>query len=181
MSDWEPEQPDIVKQKLASNNESSINQSGKYTVEDLIGGNSEEQFLNFDLSEVKELLDNLQGTDAPDLSHAEDLQRKALRCADLLSDYLGKLTKTISYIDAKLTSTKNKTALHFKAPEGSRASIELRKMAGEASEEVQELALKMAKAKGAKSAIDKKYDIVIKLHHYYKDIAAGYRKTITMT
>lgn len=179
MDNWEPEIPAIAKEKKDGNNDSLLNQ-GKYTVSDLIGGNVEEAFLNFDLTEIKELLSNLQNTDTPDLSHVELLQKQSLRCADLLANYLGKLTKTISLLDSKMTSKKNKVSLEYKAPEGSRTSIELRKMAGESSDDVQELASTLAKAKGAKSALDKKYDIVVKLHHYYKDIAAGYRKTINL-
>jgi hypothetical protein len=144
---------------------------------DFIGAELEEDFAQFDLTDVQEVLKNLSQVDAIDLSHAELLQQQALRAADLLTEYLGKIIKTIGYLEAKVNTTKNKVSLDYQAPEG-RTTMEMRKWAGEASPEVEALQIKLSIAKGSKMALEKKYDILVKSHHHYKDIAQGLRKTI---
>jgi len=148
------------------------------TLGDLLGTELEEEFIKFDLTEIQDILSNLQSTNAIDLGHAEELQQKALRGADIISEYLAKLVKTTSYLESKVNSVKNKISLEYVAPEGTRTTIEMRKWAGESAPEVEELAIRVAKAKGSKSILEKKYDILIKLHHHYKDIATGLRKTV---
>lgn len=148
------------------------------TVEDLIGDGLEDTFLKFNVTEIQDILAKLQNTNVPDLAHAEYLQQQALRCADVLSEYLGKLVKTIHYLEAKVSRTKAKAALNYTPDAGVRISIELRKMASEDSQEVEDVQIKLAKAKGSKVALDRKYDIIIKAHHHYKDIASGLRKSI---
>lgn len=147
------------------------------TILDLIGADDEEQFLDFDLTEVQALVSNLQSIGVNDVSHAENLQQQALRCADILSEYSGKLTKTVAYLESKISARTNRVALEYDSGQA-RTSIELRKMAGESDSQVEELELRLAKAKGAKALLDKKYDIVIKAHHHYKDIASGMRRSI---
>lgn len=166
MTDWEEELP---KTKLL----------GRVTVADLIGDKIEEAFLDFDLSEVQKVVCKLQSEDAPTLAQAESLQQEALRAADVLSEHLAKLHKTIHYLTAKTSSLKNKIALNYELPPGTRGQgLDLRKMAGESSDEVMELEIALAKAKGAKTVLERKYEIIIKSHHHYKDIASGLRKTI---
>lgn len=165
MSDWNVEKPKIAKKT-------------SFKIKDLIGDNLEEAFLEFDLTEVQKVVKKLQSEDVPTLAQAERLQQEALRAADVLSEHLAKIHKTIHYLTAKVSSVKNKECLNYEPPSGTRMSNELRKMAGESSDKVLELELTLAKAKGAKTAIEKKYDIVIKTHHHYKDIANGLRKTI---
>lgn len=175
MSDWDVEKPETPEVSATD----VVNNIGdKITVADLLGEDDENKFLTFDLTEVQNLVSNLQSEGVDDLGHAMLLQQQALRCADILSEYLGKVVKTISFLDAKISSKKNNVALNYSPPSGTRPSIELRKMAGESDEEVEELQLKYAKAKGAKSVLEKKYDIVVKAHHHYKDIAMGLRRTI---
>ncbi len=170
MSDWDIQKPDEP--------EVSEIKDGRVTIEDIIGKENEDKFLKFDLTEVQNLVSNLQSLGVDDINHAMHLQQEALRCADILAEYLGKIVKTISYLEAKLSSKKNSVALNYDPPTGTRPSIELRKMAGESDSEVEELQVKLAKAKGAKSVLDRKFDIVVKSHHHYKDIAMGLRKTI---
>jgi len=160
MSDWEVEKPQIIK------------------VSDIVGTSLEDAFSNFDITDIQNLLKHLQNTSVPDLAHAEYLQQQALRCADILSEHISKLVKTIHYLEAQLSAKKNKAALEYSPPKGVRLSIELRKMAGESSSEVGDLQLKLAKAKGSKSLLDKKYEITLKAHHHYKEIASGLKKTI---
>lgn len=145
---------------------------------DLLGSNLEEDFKNFDLSEIQEVLQQLQLVDAIDLAHAELLQQKALRGADLLAEHLSKMVKTVAYLESKVNSTKNKISLEYVAPDGARTTVEMKKWAGEASPEVEQVQIKLAEAKGAKIALERKYEILIKAHHHFKDIAAGLRKTI---
>ena len=145
---------------------------------DLLGDDLEEEFISFDLTEIQQVLSKLQYTDAIDLAHAELLQQQALRGADILTEYLGKIVKTVGYLESKVNSTKNKVSLDYQAPDGSRTTADMRRWAGESSPEVEEVQIRLAKAKASKMVLEKKYDILIKSHHHYKDIAAGLRKTI---
>jgi len=145
---------------------------------DLLGDDLEEEFVNFDLTEIQQVLMKLQYTEAIDLAHAELLQQQALRGADILTEYLGKIVKTVGYLESKVNSTKNKVSLDYQAPDGSRTTADMRKWAGESSPEVEEVQIRLAKAKASKMVLEKKYDILIRSHHHYKDIAAGLRKTI---
>ena len=149
----------------------------KILISDIIGESFEDDFYSFDMTEVQDLVSHLQNDDAIDLPHAEVLQQKALRCADILSEYIGKVVKAVSYYDAKITSTKNGAALNY-TNSGGKTTMDMRRYAGESDPEVERLNLALAKVKGTKAVLDKKYEIVIKSHHHYKDIAAGLRKTV---
>jgi hypothetical protein len=149
----------------------------KVTIKDIIGDSLDDVYQDFDMTEVQELVFKLQNSDIPDISHAEHLQQQALRCADILSEYIGKLVKIIHYLEAKVASAKNKASLDYKTSDG-RTTMEMKKWAGEVAPEVEDLQIRLAKAKGSKAVLDKKYEIVIKSHHHYKEIAGGLRKTI---
>jgi len=145
---------------------------------DLLGQDLEEEFVNFDLTEIQNVLQSLHETDAVDLAHAEILQQLSLRGADIVSEYLGKVVKTVGYLEAKVNSTKNKVSLEYTAPDGARTTADMKKWAGESSKEVEEVQIRLAKAKASKIVLEKKYDILIRSHHHYKDIASGLRRTI---
>lgn len=145
---------------------------------DFLGTELEEDFSNFDLTEIEQVLVNLRDIDAMDLSHVEALQQQALRGADVIAGYLGKMVKTIGYLEAKVNSTKNKVALDYRDPDGSRTTIDMKKWAGESSPEVEAVQIKLAVAKGSKLVLDRKYEILVKSHHHFKDIAQGLRRTI---
>jgi len=145
---------------------------------DFLGTELEEEFINFDLTEIQQVLEKLQNDNAIDLAHAELLQQQALRGADILTEYLGKIIKTVGYLEAKINSTKNKVSLDYQAPDGARTTADMKKWAGESSPEVEQVQIKLAKAKGSKVVLERKYEILIKAHHHFKDIAAGMRKTI---
>jgi hypothetical protein len=145
---------------------------------DFLGTKLDEEFLDFDLTEVESVLSNLHGIDAVDLSHAEVLQQQALRGADIVVGYLGRMVKIISYLETKVNSTKNKISLEYTAAEG-RTTIEMKKWAGEVgSPELEQWQEKLGSAKGSKLVLDRKYEILVKTHHHFKDIATGLRKTI---
>ncbi len=150
----------------------------KVSLKDFLGDQMEEDFLQFDLTDIQEVLQSLAEETAHDLAHAELLQQKSLRGADILSEYLCKIVKTVSYLETKINSTKNKVSLEYMAPEGLRTTSEMKKWAGESSPIVEELQIRLAKAKASKVVLEKKYDILIKSHHHFKDISAGMRKTI---
>lgn len=145
---------------------------------DFIGYELEEDFANFDLTEIQQVLVKLQDTDAIDLAHAELLQQQALRGADVITEYLGKIVKTVGYLETKVNSTKNAVSLAYQAPDGARTTADMKKWAGESAPEVEKVQIQLAKAKASKIVLEKKYDLLIKSHHHYKDIAAGLRKTI---
>jgi hypothetical protein len=152
--------------------------SEKIYLSRFVGSSLEEEFESFDLTEIQWVLEKLRNTDAVDLVHAEFLQQQSLRGADILTEYLGKIVKTVGYLEAKVNSTKNKASLDYQSPDGSRTTIEMRKWAGESSKEVEDLQIRLAKAKASKAVIEKKYDILIRAHHHYKDIASGLKRTI---
>ena len=160
MSDWEVIKPDIIR------------------VKDLVGNNLDDAVFEFNLTEVQEVVSKLQSEDVPTLPQAERLCQEALRGADVLSEHLAKVHKIMNYLEAKGASVRNNIALNYVPATGIKPSKELRKMAGEASQEVLDIEIELAKVKGAKTLLEKKYDIIIKAHHHYKDIAAGLRKTI---
>lgn len=145
---------------------------------DFIGTEQEAKFLDFDLTEIQQVLGRLQETEAIDLAHAELLQQQSLRGADLLTEYLGKIVKTVGYLEAKVNSTKNRVAKDYTAPDGSRTTVDMKKWAGEASPEVEALQIKLAEAKASKIVLERKYEILVKSHHHFKDIAQGLRRTI---
>lgn len=145
---------------------------------DILGPNLVEDFRNFDLTEVQQVLEQLQSVDAIDLAHAELLQQQALRGADILAEHLSKMVKTVSYLEAKVNSVKNKVSLDYVAPDGVRTTVDMKKWAAESSPDVTAALEKLADAKGGKVALERKFDIIVKAHHHYKDIAAGLRKTI---
>src|ERR1035437_4988702 len=135
----------------------------------LLGTELEEDFMNFDLTEIQEVLSKLQELDPIDLAHAEFLQQQSLRGADIITEYLGKIVKTVGYLEVKVNSTKNKVSLEYVAPEGSRTTTDMKIWAGQASPEVEKVAIALAKAKASKIVLEKKYDMLIRSHHHYKD------------
>jgi hypothetical protein len=145
---------------------------------DFLGNELEEKFEDFDLTEIQQVLEKLQYVEAIDLSHAEILQQQALRGADIITEYLGKIVKTTGYLETKVNSTKNKVSLEYSAPDGARTTVDMKKWAGESSPEVEEVQIKLAKAKGSKIVLERKYEILVKAHHHFKDIATGLRRTI---
>jgi hypothetical protein len=150
---------------------------------DFLGTELEEDFSDFDLTEIEKVLENLRDIDAIDLSHVEALQQQALRGADIITGYLGKMVKTIGYLETKVNGVKNKVALEYRAPNDSdgntvRTTIDMKKWAAEQSPEVEKWQIKLANAKGSKLVLDRKYEILVKSHHHFKDIAAGLRRTI---
>lgn len=144
---------------------------------DLVGTDLEEDFLQFDLTDIQQVLENLREIEAIDLSHAEQLQQQALRGADILTGYLGKIVKTVGYLESKVNSTKNKASLEYHPAEG-KATMEMRKWAADVSPEVEIVQNKLAVAKGSKLVLERKYEILVKAHHHFKDIAQGLRKSI---
>jgi len=137
-----------------------------------------ENFQDFDLTEVQEVLIQLKTIDAIDLAHAELLQQQALRGADILAEYLAKMVKSVAHLEAELNSTRNKVSLDYVAPDGARTTVDMKKWAGECSPEVVAVQERLAEAKGSKVYLERKYEILVKAHHHFKDIAAGLRKTI---
>ena len=145
---------------------------------DLLVNELELDFQIFDLAEIQQVLDNLKDIEAIDLAHAEALQQQSLRGADVLTEYLAKIVKTVGYLESKVSSTKNKVSLEYQAPDGAKTTLDMKKWAGESSPEVEQVQIKLAAAKGSKLYLERKYEILIKAHHHFKDIAAGLRKTI---
>jgi hypothetical protein len=145
---------------------------------DFMGTELEEDFSNFDMTEIQEVLCKLQEVDAIDLVHAEFLQQQSLRGADIITEYLGKIVKTVGYLETKVNTIKNRVSLEYKAPDGVKTTTDMKIWAGQSSSEVETVSISLAKAKASKIVLEKKYDLLIRSHHHYKDIAQGLRKTI---
>ena len=145
---------------------------------DLLGNELEVDFAEFDLTEIKAVEEALRESDAIDLPHAELLQQQALRGADLIIEYMAKMVKTIGYLETRVNSVRNKVSLEYQAPDGARTTTDMKIWAGNASKEVEEIQIKLASAKGSKLYLEKKYDVLIKSHHHFKEIATGLRRTI---
>ncbi len=146
-------------------------------VRDILSQELEEDFFSFDLTEIQNVLATLQSEDPFDLAHAEYLSQKSLRGADILSEYLGRIVKTVSYLDAKVNKVKNKAALDYKSPDG-KTTADMKKYAAESDPEVEIWVEKLSKAKAVKTVLDKKYELLLKFHHHTKDIASAFRKGI---
>jgi hypothetical protein len=147
------------------------------TLGDILGNQMEEAFSSFDLTEIQAVLSTLQSTSAIDIAHAEKLQQQTLWACDILSEMIGKIIKTVSYLEGRLNTAKNKAALEY-APTTGKATADLRRQAGESDPIVSDLGDRLARAKGAKELLTRKYDIIIKSHHFYKDLTAGMKKGI---
>jgi hypothetical protein len=152
----------------------------KITLGNLVGEGFDDNFESFNLTEIQKVLSQLSNEEVIDIAHAELLQQKSLYAADILIEYIAKLVKTVSYFESKVSSLKNKTALEYKSPEG-KTTADMKKQAGESSEEVERLSLQLAKAKGSKNLLERKYELLIKTHHYFKDIASNQKKGIVST
>ena len=106
------------------------------------------------------------------------MQQKALYCADLTIEFLGKIVKTVSYLESKISTARNTAARDFKTTDGSKITADMRRWAADNSPEAESLNVALGRAKASKMVLEKKFDILIKQHHLYKDVAAGLRKTI---
>lgn len=142
----------------------------KITLGELLGNNNIENFEDFDLTEVQKVLKSLSIEDAIDIAHCHYLQQRALFGADQLIDMNAKLVKSAAYLESKLNSVKNKCALEYKDGD-KKITADMRKNAGEASKEAEELSLILARIKGAKLAIEKKLDLLLKIHYHFKEVA----------
>jgi hypothetical protein len=147
------------------------------TLGSILGADLEDDFSSFDLTEIQDVLANLRNTNAIDIAHAEMLQQQSLRGADILSEMIGKIVKTITHLENKVNTTKNKVMLEYKPSDG-RATADTRKSAGESAPEVEALTNRLGRAKGARELLTRKYDILLKAHHQYKELSAGMKKGI---
>lgn len=149
------------------------------TLGQLMGTQNIEPWEEFDLTEVQQVLKSLRDNEAFDIAHAEFLQHRALYAAEILIDMIAKMIKTSGFIEARINTVKNKAALEYKCDDDKiRVTAEMRKQAGESHPEVEELGLLLARTKGARSALEKKYDVLIKMHYYFKELAQGQKQSV---
>lgn len=139
------------------------------TLGQLIGDKEVEEFESFDLTEVQKVLKTLGNEQGFDLAHSEYLLQKSLYGADLLVDMLTKLVKTTSFLENRINVAKNRAALEYKPVDG-KATADMRRNAGECSEEVERLGMQLAKARAAKISVEKKYELLLKTHYFHKEL-----------
>jgi hypothetical protein len=149
----------------------------KYTIRDIIGDDVEEAFLDFDYTRIQEVLNEVSNSETPSMAHAEYLAHKCLVAADILAGYMGKLVKFSSYLENKITSTRNQYAIEYKGTDG-KTTADMRALALKSCPAADIYEETLAKLKGTKITIEKRYDILIKNHHQYKDIAARMNRMI---
>jgi hypothetical protein len=147
-------------------------------IRDVIGESVDEAFLDYDYTRIQETLNEISNNDTPDIAHAQYLQHKCLVAADILAEYSGKIIKHLSYLENKLTSIRNKYALEYRDPITNKATGEMRAFAVKSCPDADEYEENLARAKGVKALLDKKFDILIKAHHLYKDVANQLIRTI---
>jgi hypothetical protein len=149
----------------------------KITLGQIVGTDFSDSFENFDLTQVQSVLSSLSFDGVIDIAHSEQIQQRTLYAADLITTYLAKLVKIVSFLESKVNSTKNKVALAYKSPDG-KTTGEMKKQAGESSTEVEGISVALAKAKGAKALLEKKYDILLKLHYMSKELSGNQKQSI---
>ena len=148
----------------------------RYTLGNIIGDKLEDDFSNFDMTEIKTILTMLKETNAIDIAHTEYLQQQALRGAYILTEYLARMIKTVLYLEGKVNTARNKAAMNLQSEQ--KITADMRRYAYETSPEAEEIDARLYRAKGGKAALEKQYDLLIKGHHHWKDMAAGMRKSI---
>lgn len=158
--------------------EEQVIQDTRITLGSIIGSKPVEEFENFNMTEVQYVLSKLSFDQVIDEGSALLLAQQSLNAADILIEFIAKLTKSVSILDSKVTNLKNKVALAYKTADG-RTTAEMKKQAGESDPGVLSLQEQLAKAKGAKAAVEYKYEVVVKAHHHFKDLAGGHRKLHT--
>lgn len=142
----------------------------------VLGLELEENFLDFDIEEIQTILAELKKDIPIDIAHIESMQQKTLRAADVCGEFLGKLQKTTTYLESKLNSLKNRVAMEYTSD--GKVTMDMRKFAAESHPDVEAIQIALSKAKGSKTLLEKKYEIIIKQHHFLKEMGAGMRKTI---
>jgi hypothetical protein len=150
----------------------------KTTIRDIIGDNVEEDFLNFDVSFIQETLNEVSNSATPDLAHAEYLCHKCIVAANQLAEYLGRLVKYSSFLENKISSIRNKYALDYKPVDGGKTTADMRNLALKSCADADIYEETLAKLKGTRTSMEKKFDILIKDHHLYKDIASRLNRII---
>jgi hypothetical protein len=143
-------------------------------LKDMVNSSTDEQFLNFSLDDIQAILTSLQNTEVPDLAHAELMQQRALIGANMVCDFLAKVVKIVSSLDNKINSMRSTYAINYRI-DGKVPAADVRTLALKSCPDVSDLEELLSNAKASKSFLERKYDILIKTHHHYKDIAAGLR------
>ena len=146
------------------------------TLSQALGSEDVEAFADFDITIIQKVLASLAKEEVIDIAHAEMLQQKTLYAADIIIEYIAKLVKSVGFLESKVNAVRNRISLEYENPNGGKTTVEMKKQAGESAPEVEELSVKLAKTKGAKSFLERKYEILIKAHHFYKDIASNQKK-----
>ena len=151
----------------------------KVTLGQILGNDNVDAFEDFDMTEVQKVLKNLAVEEGFDIAHVEWLQQRCLYGVEILIDMSAKMVKTVSFLESRINSVKNKVALEYKHPdEKVRLTAEMRKAAAESSEEVEQLGILLARSKGAKLAVEKKMDLLLKSHYHFKELAANQKQGI---
>jgi len=146
------------------------------TLKDYLGNDDFSSFESFDLTKIKEILNYLSVEDPIDIAHAEKLQQKALWGANLITDYLTQVVKVSNVLESKISALKNKAALEYKNTDDKKVTADLRKYAAESDPKVEEYNDLLAKAKAARVFLEKKYDLLIKTHYFFKEVCIGYKR-----
>ena len=145
------------------------------TVRDIVGDcDLEEEFDTISLDEVNVVLDELNSCSIHDVAHAEYLQQKALACANYLANHLSRIVKIASFLESQISTQRNKTAAYY-TRDDVKVTNDLRIFAAKACPEAAMLENKLSRVKGIKLLLEKKYDLLLKCHYYFKEIASSFK------
>jgi hypothetical protein len=154
---------------------SEVDSESKITLGQILGSSFNERFMDFDMGPTQRVLGQLEQEAVHDLAHAELQQQRALRCSNNIGEFLGIIVKNIAYLESKIQSTRNKFALtHIPKDEDGKpmkVTVDVRNMLLKSCPEADPLEETLARLKGAKEMLAKKYDSLTKAHYHYKEIA----------
>lgn len=148
------------------------------TLKDIVVKDDMDAYLSFDMTEIDVILSSLKNTTACDIATSEFLQQQSLRCADIIAELLSQIVYVYSNLESELSFVKNKTSFDFKPSDDKKNTADMRKYAGESHSNIPQLTQKISAAKAARDLCQRKYELLIKAHHHYKEISTSMRKTI---
>jgi len=140
-------------------------------IKDLIG--HDDEFGEFEMSEVMSILRAAENVQASDVAHAEKLQHRCIVGTRILLEYESKIIQTVSKLSAKIPAVRAKYALSYKGEEGEKRPTDKTKdYAYKQCPEALELEEKLGLAMAAKNSLQKYQEVLNKFHYYYRDICA---------
>jgi len=139
-------------------------------IKDEIGETFEDDFMEFDLTLVHDLLDDINNNSAPDLYQAEDLRRRTIVGMRMLTQYEGRLIKITNYLNSKIPAIRSKYAIHYTNEGKKDPTDKTRDYAFKSCPDAEPFEKTLAQATAARTVVQKKYELLSKAHYMYRDL-----------